>query len=675
MASHPVLAQQLKWGAVYQRWSMSEPASSIDTWMWPSMAADAMYFAQVFSIRNSGSYVGLQQDGDGGRQVRFSIWNATDFRVSAVEGARCRPFGGEGVGMTCTIPYAWETGRWYGLRVRMLDSDAEGHWWGAWVLDDAGQERRVGEIRAPSSGLITSTRSFNEYYGPAEGFPCGQPPPSAVHVYQPIVSDDRSRAVASGGSLLRCSVGRVTELWNGELARLDLDADRVAGPVPSQPPVPIALVDGADLVVQSPRTHRGPLVAPGQSFTVTADVRNLGAESARAARLDYYRSNDPGISVTDTRIGSVPIGGLPASAAISASLEVRAPGTVGGYYFGACVGGVLRESHTDNNCSTSVAIVVAVEEPTTRSALVEIHRTTGGTMWTTRTNWLSSQPIWTWHGVETDAAGRVTGLNLQSNGLSGRIPDALRRLPLLEELRLAGNDLTGPVPAWLSTLAFLRELWLDSNGLTGPIPAELRALTRLGHLSLDRNDGLAGRVPAELGNLATLWTLRLNHTALTGPLPPTMTNLVSLGYLDVRDTGLCAPEDPEFQSWLRTVRTINGGIPTCDDSGTGHFTDHPIAASVTPVKAIHFTELRERIGLLRVAAGLEPFPWADPILAAGVTPVRLSHLLDLREALAAVYGALGREAPVHTDSAAAAGTTPIRAVHLMELRAAVAALE
>ena len=105
------------------------------------------------------------------------------------------------------------------------------------------------------------------------------------------------------------------------------------------------------------------------------------------------------------------------------------------------------------------------------------------------------------------------------------------------------------------------------------------------------------------------------------------------------------------------------------------FTDDPILPGVTPVKAIHFTELRERIDLLRDGAGLAPFAWAEPILTAGVTRVRLSHLLELREALAAAYRASGRARPVFTDVAPMSGTTPIRAVHLTELRAAVVGLQ
>ena len=105
------------------------------------------------------------------------------------------------------------------------------------------------------------------------------------------------------------------------------------------------------------------------------------------------------------------------------------------------------------------------------------------------------------------------------------------------------------------------------------------------------------------------------------------------------------------------------------------FTDDPIRPGVTPIKAVHFTELRTRIDALRAVAGLAPFGWTDPALRPGVTSVRLAHLTDLRAALAQAYAAAGRPAPRWTDAAPAGGATAIKAAHLTELRAAVVALE
>ena len=105
------------------------------------------------------------------------------------------------------------------------------------------------------------------------------------------------------------------------------------------------------------------------------------------------------------------------------------------------------------------------------------------------------------------------------------------------------------------------------------------------------------------------------------------------------------------------------------------FTDDSIVPGVTPIKAVHFTELRMRIDALRSAAGLARFSWTDPALRAGVTPVRRVHVLELRQALAAAYSASGRAAPRWTDASPTAGSTPIRAAHVRELRAAVLVLE
>ena len=115
---------------------------------------------------------------------------------------------------------------------------------------------------------------------------------------------------------------------------------------------------------------------------------------------------------------------------------------------------------------------------------------------------------------------------------------------------------------------------------------------------------------------------------------------------------------------------------TVGSSGTETpFTDDPIVPGVTPIRAIHFTELRQRIDALRDAAGLARVSWTDSVLRPGVTPVRLVHVLELRVALAAAYKAAGRAVPRWTDPSPTGGTTPVRAAHLTELRAAVVTLE
>ena len=112
---------------------------------------------------------------------------------------------------------------------------------------------------------------------------------------------------------------------------------------------------------------------------------------------------------------------------------------------------------------------------------------------------------------------------------------------------------------------------------------------------------------------------------------------------------------------------------TVTATATGSFTDDPLVPGVTPVRAVHFRELRTRIDALRERAGLPRFGWTDPVLEAGLTPVRIVHLLELQSALAAVYEAVGQSAASYTERARAGAA--VRAAHLMELRAAVVALE
>ena len=141
---------------------------------------------------------------------------------------------------------------------------------------------------------------------------------------------------------------------------------------------------------------------------------------------------------------------------------------------------------------------------------------------------------------------------------------------------------------------------------------------------------------------------------------------VTAGWSTVRVTAA----DP---GGLSAAQSFTASVPTT--TGAGRFTDDPLRPGVTPVRAVHFAELRERIDALGEAAGLGRFRWTDPVLRAGVTPFRFVHLVELRSALAAAYGAAGRPVPRWTDPSPVARTTPVRAVHVMELRAGVVALE
>ena len=105
------------------------------------------------------------------------------------------------------------------------------------------------------------------------------------------------------------------------------------------------------------------------------------------------------------------------------------------------------------------------------------------------------------------------------------------------------------------------------------------------------------------------------------------------------------------------------------------FTDDPITAGVTGIRAVHITELRNRIDALRVRFALSSFAWTDGSLVSGSTIVRAVHLIELRIALQQAYQAAAQAAPTYTDPTLVPNSTLIKAVHVRELRTAVAALE
>ncbi len=104
------------------------------------------------------------------------------------------------------------------------------------------------------------------------------------------------------------------------------------------------------------------------------------------------------------------------------------------------------------------------------------------------------------------------------------------------------------------------------------------------------------------------------------------------------------------------------------------FTNDPLTAGVTTIRALHVQELRNRVDAARLRFGLAAFAWRDPSLVGGQTFVRAIHILDLRSALAAVYQAAGRPEPSYTDQALADGMA-VRALHLSEVRSRLMDIE
>jgi hypothetical protein len=105
------------------------------------------------------------------------------------------------------------------------------------------------------------------------------------------------------------------------------------------------------------------------------------------------------------------------------------------------------------------------------------------------------------------------------------------------------------------------------------------------------------------------------------------------------------------------------------------FTDDPLPAQSTVIKAVHVTELRTAINSARTARGLAAYAWSDPTLSSRSTLVKAVHLIDLRAALNQAYQAALKALPTYTDPTLVARQTTVKAIHLNELRTAVRALQ
>ncbi|KAH9699011.1 putative LRR receptor-like serine/threonine-protein kinase [Citrus sinensis] len=139
-------------------------------------------------------------------------------------------------------------------------------------------------------------------------------------------------------------------------------------------------------------------------------------------------------------------------------------------------------------------------------------------------------------------------LDLSDNTIHGSIPYQIGYLVQLITLDLSQNLLTGKIPPSLGRLSSLQTLELWSNQLSGEIPRELGDLSQLGVLSVPEN-GLRGTLPPELGKLSNLEELWLTSNNLRGDLPKDYENLKNLTILEIAGNYLSGPIPRFIAKW------------------------------------------------------------------------------------------------------------------------------
>lgn len=122
-------------------------------------------------------------------------------------------------------------------------------------------------------------------------------------------------------------------------------------------------------------------------------------------------------------------------------------------------------------------------------------------------------------------------------------------------------------------------------------------------------------------------------------------------------------------AYLYRVRAVDAAGDFSDYSNVDlatafTFSDNPLTAGITPVRAAHLTEMRQAVNAVRMTAGLPPANWTDTALV-GVS-IKAVHVQELRSNLDHALVALGLATAPYTDMALQG--VPIKKIHIEELR-------
>ncbi|CAN1816817.1 Probable LRR receptor-like serine/threonine-protein kinase At3g47570 [Linum perenne] len=149
-------------------------------------------------------------------------------------------------------------------------------------------------------------------------------------------------------------------------------------------------------------------------------------------------------------------------------------------------------------------------------------------------SWNDSIHFCEWYGVSCSKRhhGRVTALDLSSQGLQGLISSHIGNLSFLKVLSLYNNSFTGEIPPEIGRLHRLQQLMLSNNSLGGNIPSEIQYLVNLEQLWAYNND-LSGTIPPVIGKLHSLERLHLYNNNISGYIPDSIGNLTRLFDLDI----------------------------------------------------------------------------------------------------------------------------------------------
>ncbi|KAK7390343.1 hypothetical protein VNO78_25646 [Psophocarpus tetragonolobus] len=216
--------------------------------------------------------------------------------------------------------------------------------------------------------------------------------------------------------------------------------------------------------------------------------------------------------------------------------------------------------------------------------------------------WNQSFDCCNWSGVTCDEEGRVIGLDLSGEFISGGFDDSsvVFSLQHLLELNLAANNFNSVIPSGFNKLDKLTHLNLSYAGFVGQIPIEISQLTRLVTLDISSLSYLTGQelklenpdLTKLVQNLTSIRQLYLNGVSITvpehkwcralsplhelqelsmsrcnlsGPLDSSLARLENLSVIVLEQNNLSSPV-PEAFANLKNLTILS--LPYCWLTGT-----------------------------------------------------------------------------------------------------------
>ncbi|KAL3795399.1 hypothetical protein ACHAWO_002646 [Cyclotella atomus] len=132
--------------------------------------------------------------------------------------------------------------------------------------------------------------------------------------------------------------------------------------------------------------------------------------------------------------------------------------------------------------------------PPERNALKDFFDTAKGGEWTVSTGWNDQfLEVCAWFGVTcNNETKQPIRLELNNNGLSGKLSDTFGALRSLEYIDISDNDIKGSIPSDLGSFENLKTLRLSYNQFSSTIPSQLLQLQNLelAHFQSNRLTGV-----------------------------------------------------------------------------------------------------------------------------------------------------------------------------------------